>query len=111
AIHRALLAGLLSNIAMRQDDGQYTGGGGMPLFLWPGSVLAKKKRPWIIAAELVETSRRFLRTAGPIDPAWAEPLGEHLVKRTYSDPHWHRKRRAAMAFERVTLFGLPIVAR
>ncbi|HET7326854.1 MAG TPA: ATP-dependent RNA helicase HrpA, partial [Nocardioidaceae bacterium] len=78
---------------------------------FPGSALARKPPAWVMAAELVETSRLFARTAAKIDPAWVERLAEHLVKRSYSEPHWEKKRAAVMAFERVTLYGVPVVAQ
>jgi ATP-dependent helicase HrpA len=111
AIHRALLAGFLSGLAYRSGDHTYTGAGGLQLRLWPGSGLFKNKPKWIVAAELVETTQRYARTVGQINPNWVEPIADHLVKRSYSDPHWHEKSGAVMAFERVTLFGLPLVAR
>ena len=111
AIHRALLTGLLSNIAQKGETAEYTVGGGGKLLLWPGSAAAKKKPKWIVCAEQIETSRRFLRTVTRIDPAWIEPLAGHLLKRTYSEPHWDREAETVMAFERVSLFGLIIVPR
>jgi ATP-dependent helicase HrpA len=97
AIHRSLLAGLLSSIAQRAEGSEYTAAGGGKFLLWPGSGTAASKPKWIVAAELVETSRRFLRTAGRIDPDWIEPLAAHLVTRSYSDPHWDRRAGGAMA--------------
>jgi ATP-dependent helicase HrpA len=111
AIHRALLAGLLSNIAVRGDTNEYTGAGDQTFFLWPGSAAAQKKPKWIVAAELVETTRRFARTIGPINPDWLEKIGSHLVKRSYSEPHWDRKSAQTMAFEKVMLYGLTVVPR
>ena len=111
AIHRALLTGLLSCAAFRDDEREYTGAGGNKFFLWPGSGLIQEKPKWVMAAELVETSKRFGRIAAKIEPRWLEQLGEHLTKRTYSDAHWHEKSQSVMAYEKVTLFGLPIVAR
>ena len=78
--------------------------------IFPGSPLAKKPPRWVMAAELVETSRLWARTVARIQPEWVEPLAEHLVKRRYSEPHWSSKRAGAVAHERVTLYGLPIVA-
>jgi ATP-dependent helicase HrpA len=109
-IHRALLAGLLSNIAMRGDAYEYKGSGGTTFHLWPGSGVFANKPAWIVAADLVETTKRYLRTIANIDPAWVESLAPHLVKRTYSDPYFHRKSARVMAFERVTLFGLTLVS-
>ena len=77
--------------------------------IFPGSPLAKKNPRWVMAAELVETSRLFARTVAKIQPEWIEPLAGHLVKRTYSEPHWSRKRAAAVAVEKVMLHGVPIV--
>lgn len=111
AIHRAVLAGLLTNIAQRGETHDYNAAGGRKCFLWPGSGLFQKKPKWIVAAESVETSQRFLRTCGRVDPAWIEPLAEHLVERTYSDPQWERRSGSAIAFERVSLMGLVIVPR
>jgi len=110
AIHRAILAGLLSNVALRTDVHQYTAAGGRKFYLWPGSTLFAKKPRWIVAAEMVETSRRYLRTCAHIRAQWIEPLASHLVKRFYSEAHWDRRWQAPAALEKVTLFGLPIVA-
>jgi ATP-dependent helicase HrpA len=111
AIHRSLLAGLLSSIANRGETNEYTAAGGGKFFLWPGSGTSAAKPKWIVAAEMVETTRRYLRTAGRIDPNWIEPLATHLVTRSYSDPHWDRKASGAMASEKVSLLGLTIVPR
>ncbi|MHB8899301.1 MAG: ATP-dependent RNA helicase HrpA [Thermoguttaceae bacterium] len=112
AVHRAILTGLLANLGMRGGEGyEYNVAGGSKAFLWPGSVLVKKRPSWVMAAESVETTRRYLRTCARIDPRWIEPLALHLVKRTYSEPHWQRESGSVAAFEKVTLFGLPIVAR
>ena len=110
-IHRAILTGLLANVANIGGAFEYTAAGGSQFQLWPGSSLFSKKPKWVVAAELVETSRRYLRTCGRIKPEWIEPLAEHLVKRTYSEPHWDGSMGAAMVFERVTLFGLTVVPR
>ncbi|MFN7772341.1 MAG: ATP-dependent RNA helicase HrpA [Planctomycetota bacterium] len=111
AIHRSLLAGLLSSIAMLKDKHEYTGAGGIQFFLWPGSGVSATRPKWIMAGEIVETTRRFGRVVAEIRPEWLEPLAGHLVKRAYVDPHWSEKSQAAIAFENVTLFGLPIVTR
>ncbi|HEY6565076.1 MAG TPA: ATP-dependent RNA helicase HrpA, partial [Pirellulaceae bacterium] len=111
AIHRALLTGFLSGVAWRKGRVEYTGAGGIAFHLWPGSGLFEAKPPWCLVAEIVETSRRYGRTVARIDPEWVEPLADHLVKRSYSEPHWSDKRAAVMAYERVTLFGLPVVPR
>ncbi len=112
AIHRALLTGFLASIANRESESiEYTAAGGMKAVVWPGSGTFGSKPKWIVAAELIETSKRYLRTVARIDPAWIESLAEHLVTRTHSEPHWDRSAGSAMAFERVSLFGLTIVPR
>jgi ATP-dependent helicase HrpA len=118
-VHMSLLAGLLSQIGMKDERGsgekrrgpaEFAGARGARFAIFPDSVLARKPPQWVVAAELVETSRLWARTAARIEPEWAEPLAAHLVRRTYSEPHWDAKRGAAMALEKVTLYGLPIVA-
>lgn len=110
AIHRAVLCGLLSNIATRRERNEYEGGGGTSFFLWPGSGAFAARPPWVVAGELVETSRRYLRTVARIDPGWIERAAAHLLKRSYHDPFWSRKSSTVLAYEKVTLFGLTIVA-
>jgi ATP-dependent helicase HrpA len=110
-IHVALLSGLLSHIGMRDAARrEYQGARGARFALWPGSALARKQPSWAMVAELVETSRLWGRTAARIEPRWAEPLAEHLIKRSYDAPHWERKRASVVASETATLYGLPIVA-
>ncbi|TDQ04452.1 ATP-dependent RNA helicase HrpA [Labedaea rhizosphaerae] len=110
AVHRALLAGLLSHVGLKETaDREYLGARNAKFAIFPGSGLARKPPRWVMAAELVETSRLWARVVARIDPDWIEPLAGHLVKRTYSEPHWERKRGAATALERVTLYGIPIV--
>ena len=111
AIHRSLLTGLLSGVANRTDTYEYTGAGGQKLNLWPGSATFEKKPKWIVAAELVETTRRYARVVARISPNWIEPLAGHLVVRTHSEPHWVPETGSVMAYEKVTLFGLPIIPR
>jgi ATP-dependent helicase HrpA len=111
-IHRSLLAGLLSHIGLRdQAKKDYMGARQSRFVVFPGSALAKKQPATIMSAELVETSRLFARTNGAIDPAWAEPIAGDLAKRTYSEPHWEKKQGAVVAYERVTLYGVPIVPK
>ncbi|WP_368496834.1 ATP-dependent RNA helicase HrpA [Herbiconiux sp. A18JL235] len=111
-IHRSLLSGLLSQIGLRdQAKRDYLGARQTRFMIFPGSTLAKKQPSAVMSAELVETSRLFARMNAAIDPAWAESLAGDLVKRNYSEPHWEKKQGAAVAYERVTLFGVPIVAR
>jgi ATP-dependent helicase HrpA len=111
AIHRAVLTGFLSNIAFRSETSGYTVAGGQKAFLWPGSALFAKKPKWIVAAEFVETTRRYVRTAAGIDPAWIEAIAGHLASRSYSEPQWDAESSSAVAFEKVSLFGLTIVPR
>ncbi|WP_423922885.1 ATP-dependent RNA helicase HrpA [Frigoribacterium sp. 2-23] len=111
-IHRSLLAGLLSQIGLRDAQKKdYVGARQQRFVVFPGSALAKKQPDAIMSAELVETSRLFARVNGAIDPAWAEPLAPDLVKRSYGEPHWEKKQGAVVAHERVTLYGVPIVPR
>ncbi|WP_089316598.1 ATP-dependent RNA helicase HrpA [Actinomadura mexicana] len=117
-IHTSLLAGLLSHIGLMDADkkdkqrrGQeYLGARGAKFAVFPGSSLFKKPPRWVMAAELVETSRLWGRINARIEPEWVEPLAQHLVKRDYSEPHWSKKQAAVMAREKVTLYGVPIVA-
>ena len=116
-IHQALLSGLLSHIGLleeREKDKrgprEYLGARGAKFAIFPGSGLYRKNPQFVMAGELVETSRLWARQNAGIKPEWAEQLGRHLVKRTYSEPHWSKKRAAVMAFERVTLYGVPLVA-
>lgn len=121
-IHIALLSGLLSHIGVqdvlkKQAPGEkrrplteFLGARNAKFAIFPGSALAKKPPQWVMAAELVETSRLWGRIAAKIEPEWAERLGEHVVKRQYSEPHWESKRGSVVALEKVTLYGVPIVA-
>ncbi len=110
ALHQALLSGLLSHIGLREGEKrEFLGARGTHFAVFPGSGLFKKPPRWVMAAELVETGRLWGRMAARIEPEWAERLAPHLVKRTYSEPHWSTKRQSAMAYERVTLYGLPLV--
>ncbi|WP_460354818.1 ATP-dependent RNA helicase HrpA [Mycobacterium sp. ZZG] len=111
-VHAALTAGLLSHIGMRDTDGRtYQGARNARFVLAPGSVLSKRPPRWVVVADLVETSRLFGRTAARIEPEAVERVAGHLVQRSYSEPHWDAERGAVMAYERVTLYGLPLVAR
>ena len=116
AIHRALLAGLLSNIGSRAEepalrDAQYLGARGLRFFLHPGSGLVKKRPKWVLAAELTETTRLYARCAASIEPEWIEAAAGDLVTRTHFDPRWDRERGEVVAQERVALFGLTLVPR
>ncbi|MGW5970077.1 ATP-dependent RNA helicase HrpA [Streptomyces sp. NPDC055186] len=124
-IHVSLLAGLLSHIGMkdvkeskdsgaagRKDGGrnEYLGARNAKFAIFPGSALFKKPPRFVMSAELVETSRLWARVNAKIEPEWVEPLAGHLLKRTYSEPHWEKDQAAVMAYEKVTLYGVPIVA-
>ncbi|OBF38027.1 ATP-dependent RNA helicase HrpA [Mycobacterium sp. ACS1612] len=111
-IHAALTAGLLSHIGLREGDSRdYTGARNTKFVLAPGSVLTKRPPRWVVVAELVETTRLYGRIAARIEPEGIEKIADHLVQRSYSEPHWEAERGAVMAFERVTLYGLPLVRR
>ena len=111
-IHRALLSGLLSHVGVKDPEkGDYLGARGARFAVFPGSTLFRRTPRWVMAAELVETNRLWARVCARIEPQWLEPLADHLVKRSYSEPHWDRERGAVMAYERVTLYGIPIVTR
>ncbi|WP_205471549.1 ATP-dependent RNA helicase HrpA [Nocardioides sp. SYSU D00038] len=124
-IHQALLSGLLSHVGLleerdkaaggasgdrRRGPREYQGARGARFAIFPGSVLHRQNPPFIMAGELVETGRLWARQNAAVKPEWAERLAGDLVKRTYSEPHWSRKRAAVMAHERVTLYGVPLVA-
>ena len=124
-VHVCMLAGLLSQIGMKSEPAralasgspgsgrrpraEYLGARNAHFAIFPGSSLARKAPDWIVAAELVETSRLWARTVARIEPEWVEPLAGHLVKHSYSEPHWEKKRGAAVALEKVTLYGVPLV--
>ncbi|MFG2095787.1 ATP-dependent RNA helicase HrpA [Streptomyces sp. NPDC048612] len=112
-IHTSLLSGLLSHIGLKDTEAKndYLGARSAKFAVFPGSALFKKPPRWVMSAELVETSRLWARVNARIEPEWIEPLAQHLVKRTYSEPHWEQKMAAVMAYERVTLYGVPIVAQ
>ncbi|KUO19797.1 ATP-dependent RNA helicase HrpA [Streptomyces dysideae] len=114
-VHVSLLAGLLSHIGMKDvKDGsknEYLGARSAKFAIFPGSALFKKTPRFVMSAELVETSRLWARVNAKIEPEWVEPLAEHLLKRTYSEPHWEKDQAAVMAYEKVTLYGVPIIAQ
>ncbi|MGE4426605.1 MAG: ATP-dependent RNA helicase HrpA [Solirubrobacteraceae bacterium] len=127
-VHQALLSGLLSHVGLqdradeekraardarrgRRPQPEFVGARNARFAIFPGSAVSSRRPPpWVMAAELVETTRLWGRTVARIDPAWIEPLAAHLVKRTHLEPRWSRKRGSAVATEKVTLYGLPIVA-
>ena len=128
-VHVSLLAGLLSQIGMkilgvlgtepasapgspgsgRRPRAEYLGARNARFAIFPGSGLVRKAPDWIVAADLVETSRLWARTVARIEPEWVEPLARHLIKHSYSEPHWEKKRGGAVALEKVTLYGVPLV--
>jgi ATP-dependent helicase HrpA len=112
AIHTALLAGLLSQIGAKDGEKrEYVGARGARFAIFPGSVLAGKQPRFVMAGELVETSRLWARQVARIEPEWVEPLAGHLARRVYSEPHWSARRGAAMGYEKVTLYGVVLVER
>ncbi|WP_240154844.1 ATP-dependent RNA helicase HrpA, partial [Burkholderia sp. Cy-647] len=111
-VHLSLLTGLLGNIGMKADDEpHYLGARGIKFHLWPGSALVKKAGRWVMAAELVETSRLYARCLAKIEPEWVEKIGAHLLKTSLSEPHWEKKPAQVSAYERGTLYGLIIYNR
>ena len=111
AIHQSLLVGLLSNLGNYDERRrEYAGARATHFTIWPGSGLRRKQYDWVMAAELVETSRLFARTVARIQPQWVEQAAKHLVKVTYGEPYWSTKKGAAMVHQRVLLYGLTLVA-
>ena len=108
-IHRSILSAYLSNIAVLKEKNFYTAAKSREVMVFPGSTVFGKSRPWIVASEMVKTSRLFARTVSRIDPKWLEELGKTLCRYSYSDAHWDKKRGEVIAQERVTLYGLAIV--
>ena len=120
ALHQALLTGLLGNIGFKSDDvkasaksadGAYAGARGLRFGLHPASVLAKKGPKWVVAAELTDTGRLLGRMAAEVRPEWIEAAAQHVIERSYSEPHWDRKSARVMAYERVTLYGVTLASR
>lgn len=111
AVHKSLLAGLLSHMGFKQEKKEYLGARNRHFNLFPGSIVYKKAPKWIVAAELVETSQLYARVIARIDPTWAEKLAPHLIKKNYSEPHWEKKRGEVVATEQVVLYGLIIVPK
>ncbi len=109
-IHRALLTGLLTSIGKKDEDREYAGCRGLKFVIHPGSGISKRRPGWVMAAELVHTSRLFARSCARINPEWVEELGGHLLKRSHSDPMWDGRRGRVLANERATLYGLEVVA-
>ena len=111
-LHTALLTGLLGNIGFKADEEpHYLGARGIKFHIWPGSTLAKKAGKWIVAAELVDTSRLYARTVAQIQPEWLEKVGGHLLKKSYGEPRWEKKSGQVSAYERATLYGLVVYSQ
>ncbi|WP_462054559.1 ATP-dependent RNA helicase HrpA [Vibrio cholerae] len=112
AVHSAILVGLLSHIGIKdQEKNEYHGARNARFNIFPASGLFKKQPKWVMSAELVETSKLWARVVAKIEPDWIEPLAKHLIKRSYSEPHWSKKNAAVMAYEKVMLYGIPIVPK
>lgn len=109
AIHRSLLAGLVRNIGYREEKYEYTGPGSTSFFLSPSSALFEERPKWVVAAEVIETERRFARMVSPISPEWVEQVTPHLVTRSHSDPYFNARKGKVMAKEKVSLAGLTLV--
>ena len=111
AVHKSVLAGLLSHVAMKDEKKGYLGARNRNLVLFPGSGITQKKPKWITCAEIVETQKVYGRTAARIEPEWVEQVGQHALKKSYFEPHWEKKRASAVAYEQTSLFGLVITPR
>jgi len=110
AIHRALLSGLVSHVGFNDGDSEYQGSHGKKFMIFPGSGLFKKKPKWLMAAEIVETSRLYARSVAAIQPEWIEQVAGHLIKRSYSEPYWQARRGQVAAMEKLTLYGLTLIS-
>jgi ATP-dependent helicase HrpA len=111
AVHKAILAGLLSQIGQKTEDGDYLGARQRRFWVHPSSVIGRKKPSWLMAAELVETTKLFARMVAKIEPDWIEPLAGHLIKKNHLEPHWEKKRGQVVAYEQISLYGLIVVGR
>ncbi|WP_061289289.1 ATP-dependent RNA helicase HrpA [Azotobacter vinelandii] len=111
AVHKAILSGLLSQIGQKTEEGDYLGARQRRFWIHPSSVIGRKKPAWVMAAELVETTKLFARMVAKIEPDWIEPLAGHLLKKNHFEPHWEKKRGQVVAFEQITLYGLIVVGR
>ncbi len=110
-VHRAILSGFLSQVANRLEDGTYLGARSRKYVMFPGSTLNRKSCRWLVSAELVETSQLFARMNAKVEPEWVEQQAGHLIRKEYSEPHWEQKQGKVLAFEKVLLFGLPLVEK
>jgi len=110
-LHQAILTGFLGNIGQLEERREYLGARGSRFVIAPGTPLAARPAPWIVAANLMETTRLYARMCAAVEPAWIEAAGEHLLKRSYSEPHWVEERGFVAAFESTALYGLTLSAR
>ncbi|MGH8355258.1 MAG: ATP-dependent RNA helicase HrpA, partial [Pseudomonas sp.] len=110
-LHKAVLSGLLSQIGQKTEDGDYLGARQRRFWIHPSSGLGKKRPHWLMAAELMETTKLFARMVAKIEPDWIEPLAGHLIKKNHLEPHWEKKRGQVVAYEQVTLYGLIVIGR
>ena len=111
AVHKAILSGLLSQIGQKTEEGDYLGARQRRFWVHPSSVIGRKKPQWLMAAELVETTKLFARMVAKIEPDWIEPLAGHLIKKNHFEPHWEKRRGQVVAFEQVTLYGMIVVGK
>lgn len=111
SVHRALLCGFLGQVARKHENREYQATRNRKVMIFPGSRVAKTQPQWLLASEMLETSRVYARGVARIEPTWIEPVAAHLVKRHYSEPHWERKRAQVVGYERVSLYGLDIIPR
>jgi len=111
ALHQAILAGLLGQVAVKVEKKEYLATRNRKVLIFPGSKVSKTGPKWIVATEIVETSRVFARMVAAIQPEWIEPLAGHVMKHTYFEPHWEQKRAQVMGYEKVTLYGLDVVPK
>jgi len=117
-VHRSLVAGLLGNVGLRNEEGAadarrggvapYLGARGIKFWIHPGSAIGKKRPQWVMAAEITETTRLYARTVAGVQPEWLEQVGAHLIRRSQSEPHWEKKAAQVVALERGVLYGLPV---
>lgn len=110
-LHKAILSGLLSQIGQKTEEGDYQGARQRRFWVHPSSGLGRKRPQWVMAAELVETTKLYARMVAKIEPDWIEPLAGHLIKKNHFEPHWEKKRGQVVAYEQITLYGLILVGR
>ncbi|MFI8479568.1 ATP-dependent RNA helicase HrpA [Pseudomonas sp. NPDC078700] len=110
-LHKAILSGLLSQIGQKTEDGDYLGARQRRFWIHPSTVIGRKRPQWIMASELVETTKLFARMVAKIEPDWIEPLAGHLIKKNHLEPHWEKKRGQVVAYEQITLYGLIVVGK